>query len=674
MQPRDTRFWLLFESGERSGESVALPEGVLTIGRRPGNHVVVPDTSVSGKHAELHVTADQVVVQDLGSTNGTRVGGEKVERRRLAHGEHVSVGNVQLLLLDRTVSGGPPPERAPRAAAGASAASAAPALPGAEPVGRVSQERVARSARRSLAAPLLLVAVLLAAGLLAWRTLAGREGAAVAEPVHEVEGNLVADGSFEAEDATWEPAEAAPASFEPARRHARSGSVGLGVELAAGEWALAASPPFAIGPRDALVLEAALSAEELAEGRVGVELSSSRGDLAPWIVWARSLTATEGFQACALPLGIVPGYDRGRVVVAARAPAEGGGRVSLDDVVVVPGEAPAGGASYEEFEARTFGEQGASAAVLRSGRIVLPGIELGSWGREGLAGTGDARWEAAATAKGLALRVAEAPAGGALHLRFDTALAGAAAGLENGQGAAAAGGWIATLGPGGYRPQATQFEVPEASDLLVGRALDLVRVGFGRPVRLAGGVADGVLRVRAEAEGLDGFELQVTFTEERAAAALLAEEGAAAERKGQPGAALAAWEQLLDRYPFDSEAIRRAEEARGRLTQVGLEEVDVVRHELERARFFQLADLYVACEQRLEETARRYAGSEVEAEARQVIAAARAERAGLEGAGEAAGGELARIRAVLGALDPERSPSLVEHVRSSLERRGERED
>ena len=58
--------------------------------------VVLADPSVSGRHARLAVTAEGARVEDLGSKNGTRVGGERVEARLLAHGDELRLGNAVL--------------------------------------------------------------------------------------------------------------------------------------------------------------------------------------------------------------------------------------------------------------------------------------------------------------------------------------------------------------------------------------------------------------------------------------------------------------------------------------------------------------------------------------------------------------------------------------------------
>ncbi|MBK8178217.1 MAG: FHA domain-containing protein [Planctomycetes bacterium] len=94
------RYALRFEEGERRGEVVALTGAATTFGRKPGNSVQVLDPSVSGKHAEVVVDGDQVTLRDLGSTNGSRVNGERISERRLQVGDRLMLGTVELVLLD----------------------------------------------------------------------------------------------------------------------------------------------------------------------------------------------------------------------------------------------------------------------------------------------------------------------------------------------------------------------------------------------------------------------------------------------------------------------------------------------------------------------------------------------------------------------------------------------
>ena len=84
-----------------------LAEGDFSIGRNPGNSLQLDDGTVSGVHAVLHVKPSpymdnllDVVLEDCGSTNGTRINGRKIERHRMKHNDLVQVGSHQLRYFD----------------------------------------------------------------------------------------------------------------------------------------------------------------------------------------------------------------------------------------------------------------------------------------------------------------------------------------------------------------------------------------------------------------------------------------------------------------------------------------------------------------------------------------------------------------------------------------------
>src|SRR5689334_11102744 len=58
-------------------EERRLNAGVYVLGREEGD-IVLGDPACSGRHAELSVGKDGVVVTDLGSTNGTYAGGARI--------------------------------------------------------------------------------------------------------------------------------------------------------------------------------------------------------------------------------------------------------------------------------------------------------------------------------------------------------------------------------------------------------------------------------------------------------------------------------------------------------------------------------------------------------------------------------------------------------------------
>jgi HD-GYP domain-containing protein (c-di-GMP phosphodiesterase class II)/pSer/pThr/pTyr-binding forkhead associated (FHA) protein len=75
-------------------------DALLRVGRTPNLEIVLDDSSVSRRHAEVAYTDEGWVVRDLGSTNGTLVNGVRVGRtgKRLRGDEIVQVGDVQLIV------------------------------------------------------------------------------------------------------------------------------------------------------------------------------------------------------------------------------------------------------------------------------------------------------------------------------------------------------------------------------------------------------------------------------------------------------------------------------------------------------------------------------------------------------------------------------------------------
>src|SRR5678816_77691 len=72
--------------------------GTLVIGRDPGCAISLQDAQVSWQHAVLSHDAGTCVIEDLGSSNGTFVGSERIRRQVLNAGEIVRIGPYELAL------------------------------------------------------------------------------------------------------------------------------------------------------------------------------------------------------------------------------------------------------------------------------------------------------------------------------------------------------------------------------------------------------------------------------------------------------------------------------------------------------------------------------------------------------------------------------------------------
>src|SRR5688572_24151294 len=62
---------LIVIQGDMLGRVFRLKEGKSRVGRHPSNDISIQQRAVSAVHAEIRRTGDTVIIQDMGSTNGT---------------------------------------------------------------------------------------------------------------------------------------------------------------------------------------------------------------------------------------------------------------------------------------------------------------------------------------------------------------------------------------------------------------------------------------------------------------------------------------------------------------------------------------------------------------------------------------------------------------------------
>jgi pSer/pThr/pTyr-binding forkhead associated (FHA) protein len=93
--------WTLkFISGKyQGGEFPLRPDREIIIGRSSDLDMVLVEDMVSRKHAKISTDEHSVSIQDLGSTNGTFVNGEKIRAIRLKEGDRILVGTSIIKLV-----------------------------------------------------------------------------------------------------------------------------------------------------------------------------------------------------------------------------------------------------------------------------------------------------------------------------------------------------------------------------------------------------------------------------------------------------------------------------------------------------------------------------------------------------------------------------------------------
>ena len=84
-------------AGAGAPNEIPLTREVLTIGRSSSSDIRLDDTGVSRRHAEVRLEGDDVVLVDVGSTNGTNVNGRGVEHARLSPGDRIELGRTVLV-------------------------------------------------------------------------------------------------------------------------------------------------------------------------------------------------------------------------------------------------------------------------------------------------------------------------------------------------------------------------------------------------------------------------------------------------------------------------------------------------------------------------------------------------------------------------------------------------
>ncbi len=87
-------------------KEVQLTKDRTTLGRRPYNDIVIDNLAVSGEHAVMQMTGNEVYLEDLNSTNGTYVNGKAAKKQLLAHNDTVEIGKYKIKFINEAASAG----------------------------------------------------------------------------------------------------------------------------------------------------------------------------------------------------------------------------------------------------------------------------------------------------------------------------------------------------------------------------------------------------------------------------------------------------------------------------------------------------------------------------------------------------------------------------------------
>jgi predicted component of type VI protein secretion system len=87
------------------GPSILLDKPILLLGRHPECDIQIDSRKISRRHCCIAQVNNFLVVRDLGSTNGIRINGAKVNEGRLTAGDELTIGNHRYRVSWETLPG-----------------------------------------------------------------------------------------------------------------------------------------------------------------------------------------------------------------------------------------------------------------------------------------------------------------------------------------------------------------------------------------------------------------------------------------------------------------------------------------------------------------------------------------------------------------------------------------
>ena len=118
---------VIFKSGDLAGQEFVLQGREVTMGRGSACSLVIPDGSVSHNHLKISLEGGEWRLRDLGSSNGTRLNGDRVTAAALHAGDLVGLGSTEFVFQPDDPAPEPAPAPAPRPAVPQQPATADPA-------------------------------------------------------------------------------------------------------------------------------------------------------------------------------------------------------------------------------------------------------------------------------------------------------------------------------------------------------------------------------------------------------------------------------------------------------------------------------------------------------------------------------------------------------------------
>ena len=85
--------------GSKAGSRYLVSDTFTTIGRHPESDIFLDDVTVSRRHAEVHRDGEAILINDVGSLNGTYLNRARIDSSSLRSGDEVQIGKFKLVFL-----------------------------------------------------------------------------------------------------------------------------------------------------------------------------------------------------------------------------------------------------------------------------------------------------------------------------------------------------------------------------------------------------------------------------------------------------------------------------------------------------------------------------------------------------------------------------------------------
>ncbi len=97
LSKKEKHAYVIFLSGPLMGKIHLLEEGKVVLGRGVDVNLTINDLGISRHHAAIEYKKGKAILQDLGSTNGTYVNGQKMDKIELKDGDKIQISSSTIL-------------------------------------------------------------------------------------------------------------------------------------------------------------------------------------------------------------------------------------------------------------------------------------------------------------------------------------------------------------------------------------------------------------------------------------------------------------------------------------------------------------------------------------------------------------------------------------------------